>query len=183
MSWLFTGGAAALSIAGGIASNKAIADTASENATATAAMLAQNYDVTKNNLNQKASELNNQIGMELTNLLYQSIDVEGKVSASMAERNIAGQTAARATQQVAVKRELSADQIRQQGESKMVDIQNEMRNAKYSYESGQLSNAISFNNAMSAVKSPLQLGLDAVTTGMSVYSIASSVGGSKKGEK
>ena len=161
---------AALSVASAVSSNKAIAKTANENAQATAKMLLQQYDVSKNNLLQSATEVNNQVGMELTELAFSKLRAEGSATTAIAEKGLAGNTALRAMQDIGMKAELSADSIVQAADSKLIDIQNQLRSAKYSYESGSMQNLISYNNAMSQQQSGLSIAANAISTGLSTAS-------------
>lgn len=158
-----------LSIAGSMAANNSIAKTASSNAAATAANLLQNKNVTDSQLQEKAVDVNNQLGMALTNLTYQAQKAKGSTTVQLAERNVTGQTAGRISSSVDMKKALKTDELVQQAESKLVDVQNEMRNAKYSYESGSMSNAINFNNTMSQQQGAFEIAASAAGAGLSVY--------------
>lgn len=159
-----------LAVAGSVSANRSIAKTANANAAATAANLLQNRDVTYSQLQEKATDVNNQLGMALTDLAYQAEGVSSQTAIQLTENNITGQTARRALGSVDMKKALKADALVQQTESKLVDVQNEMRNAKYSYESGSMSNAINFNNAMSQQQGAFEIAASAAGAGLSVYS-------------
>lgn len=173
LPWII--GGAALSIAGGISQNNAIAKNANDNAKATAKMLLQKYDVDKNTLLNQAREVNNQVGMELTELGYKGLSSEGTAVATLGERNITGNTALRQIQNIAIKKEIIADNVVQNAESKIVDIQNQLRSAKYSYESGSMQNVINYNNTMSQQSSTLSLLAGGISTGLAVGSAAKSL--------
>lgn len=170
MSGIVTAGTmAALSIGASVSANKSIAKTANANAAATAANLLQNRDVTYSQLQEKATDVNNQLGMTLTDLAYQAKGASSQTAIQLTENNITGQTARRALGSVDMKKALKADALVQQTESKLVDVQNEMRNAKYSYESGSMSNAINFNNTMSQQQGAFEIAASAAGAGLSVY--------------
>jgi hypothetical protein len=161
---------AALSIGASVSANKSIAKTANANAAATAANLLQNKSVTDSQLQEKAADVNNQLGMALTDLVYQAQDASSATTVNLIERNITGQTAKKTLGNVDMKKALKTDQLVQQAESKLVDAQNEMRNAKYSYESGSMSNAINFNNTMSQQQGAFEIAASAAGAGLSGYS-------------
>ena len=153
-----------------LSANKSIAKTASANAAATAANLLQNKSVTESQLQEKAADVNNQLGMALTDLVYQAQDASSATTVNLIERNITGQTAKKTLGNVDMKKALKTDQLVQQAESKLVDVQNEMRNAKYSYESGSMSNAINFNNSMSQQEGAFEIASSAAGAALSSYS-------------
>lgn len=174
MSMLWVGvGTAALSVAGSVSANRAIAKSASANAAATSAMLNQNYGVQVSQGMEQAQDINMQAGMQLSDLVYSSMAVQAGASATLAETGIAGGTAARALGMGEMKKALKADVIQQQAESSMVDLQNRLRNVKYETESGMMSNSINFNNAMSQQKGALEIASGAISSGLSVYSLGS----------
>lgn len=160
---------AALSIGASISANKSIAKTASANAAATAANLLQNKSVTDSQLQEKATDVNNQLGMALTDLVYQGQAAKGATAVNLTERNIIGQTARKTLGNVGMQKALKTDSLVQAAESQLVDVQNEMRNAKYSYESGSMSNAINFNNTMSQQQGAFEIAASATGAGLSGY--------------
>jgi len=175
MAWIAVG-MGTLAVGASMESNRAISKTANANANATAANLLQNTQVTQSQLQDKASQVNNQLGMELTNLVYQSLAAKGQTTAATAERNITGNTAMRTQESVAMKKALAEDTMIQATESKLLDVQNEMRNAKYSYESGMMSNTINFNNTMSQQTGTLGMISAGVSGAASGYSMGNTAG-------
>lgn len=177
MAWIATAAVVGggLAAAGTMESNRAIAKTANANAQATAANLLQNTQVTQSQLQDKAEGVNNQLGMELTNLVYQAIAAKGKTTATVSERQAYGQSAARSQNMVGMKKALTADQMIQSAESKLIDVQNEMRNAKYSYESGMMSNTVNFNNTMSQQTGTMGMLSNAFSAGAQGYSFGKSL--------
>lgn len=171
MAWAITAAAvsASLSVGASISANESIADTASANALATSKMLDQSYRVTSSQLQDKARELGNQYGMQLTKAQYQNLDNTAKTAVMMSNSGVFGQTAQRRMQENAIKEELTIDDIQQNYEAGLVDVQNEMRNAKYSYESGSMQNAIQFNNTMAQQQSGFEILAGATQSGLGAY--------------
>lgn len=165
-------GGAALSYMGNRAANARISKTASANMEATQKMNLQSYDVQKTQLLDKAEELNNQLGTELTNLVYSSMKATGAATTQQAETNAYGNTASRIQGNVRMKEALTADQITQAAESKLVDIQNELRTAKYNYETGNIQAGINYNNTMLNTKSNFEMIVGAASTGLSLGAAA-----------
>ena len=164
------GALSALSIGSSVAQNQAIGRTASANAEATEKMLLQQYGVQTEQLQDAAEDVNVNLGVELTNLVYSSMASQGSAAAVQAQSNAYGATAGRIQGNIRMKEALTADQMTQAAESKMIEIQNEMRNAKYSYESGSAQNKMSFNNTMSQQQSGLSMLASGLSTGLSAYS-------------
>lgn len=160
-----------LSFGSNLMSNSAIASTASANASANAERLAQNYAVQTNQLQDMGREIQKQAGMQLTDLLYKSLKAQGTQIARTASTGVYGATAARQVGNIQVRQALSADQIMADADAKMLDVNNKLRNAKYSYESGQMSNAIDFSNAMSQQKTGIQMFAEAGSTGLNTFAM------------
>ena len=169
MSWVATGTMAALSVAGSIESNK----VAKANGAATAASLLQNFNVTKNSIQEQGKELNRQAGMELTQARLEGLKAEATTSNVVVEREVAGNTVARLMNNVDMQTELLSDQIKQKAESNMKDIQSKLTEAKYSYEAGAMQNAIETSNN---TQSTLSMVSGAVGAGMQGYAMGSSIG-------
>lgn len=166
------GAGAALSYLSSASTNKRIAETASSNLASSQALASQNYDVTTSQLQDKAQELNNSLGMELTNLIYSSVKSQAQGTTVLSERNVYGTTANRVLENVNMKTELTKDQLIQSAESKLVDIQNNLRNAKYSYESGNIQSGINYNNTMMQQKSSTEMIAGSLSTGLSMGAAA-----------
>lgn len=166
------GAGAALSYLSSTAANKRIAETASSNLASSQALASQNYDVTTSQLQDKAQELNNNLGMELTNLIYSSVKSQAQGTTVLAERSVYGTTANRVLENVKMKTELTKDQLIQSAESKLVDIQNNLRNAKYNYESGNIQSGINYNNTMMQQKSSTEIIAGSLSTGLSMGAAA-----------
>jgi hypothetical protein len=79
---LISGG---LSIIGGAAENIKIEDQANMNFNSTLSILDQQFSVALGGLKNQANEINNQIGMQLTDLNYQKRSASGQVVAASTE--------------------------------------------------------------------------------------------------
>lgn len=167
---------AALSIIGDDAANKKIEDQANMNFNATLNTLDQQYGVGIAGLQDQAGELRQQVGMQLTELLFQQRGAEGQVSAGNVERNIYGQTAAKTQAVVSMNASLAEDQIIQSGESAAADIGSQMRTAKYQREAGIYQASNQRAQAMSNIKSTFEIATGALKSGISGASTAQSFG-------
>ena len=173
MSWAFT----AVSVGSSLIASSEANKQAKSNAAATGASLLQNFKVTKNSIIQQANELNNQIGMELTQAQLESLKAEATTSNVVVERNVVGNTAARLQDNVEMQSTLYSNQIKQKAEANMVDIQNKLTESKYQYEAGMMQNAIQLSNATTSTTGMIT---GAVSAGMSGYSMGSKLGGASK---
>lgn len=147
---------AGLGLIGGIAGNA----QAKANAELQAKMLYTRMKTEIESLSQQAQEMNRQVGMELTNLSFESLKSQATTSNVIAEKNIAGRATERLYNSGEIKKNLIADRIKQQAEANIVSIQNDMMNSKYAYEAGVMQTAIEQQNA---TKSLLELGTDTLT--------------------
>ena len=148
---------AGLSVIGGIAGNA----QAEANAKAQAQMLYTNMKTKVESLTQQAEEINRRVGMELTNVAFQNLKNQATTSNVVVEKNIAGNVTNRMYNMGDIKKNLIADQIKQQAESNMVSMQREMMNAKYDYEAGIMQTNINLANN---TKSIFEVGADALTS-------------------
>ena len=173
MSWAFT----AVSVGSSLIASSEANKQAKSNAAATGASLLQNFKVTKNSIIQQANELNNQIGMELTQAQLEGLKAEATTSNVVVERNVVGNTAARLQDNIDMQSNLYSNQIKQKAEANMVDIQNKLTESKYQYEAGMMQNAIQLSNATTSTTGMIT---GAVSAGMQGYSMGSKLGGTSK---
>lgn len=157
---------AGLSILGDDAANRKIEDQANMNFNATLNTLDQQYGVGIAGLKDQAGELRQQVGMQLTELLFQRRGAEGQVSTGNVERNIYGQTAAKSQAVVSMNASLAEDQIIQSGEAAAADIGSQMRTAKYQREAGIYSASNQRAQAMSNIKSTFEIATGALKAGI-----------------
>lgn len=166
----------AMSIIGDMNRNAAIKKAATESYNANLAFIERDQSVLNEQLINAGNEVNNQAGMALSNLVYEALRAEGQAGAKRAETNIYGNTAARQMAVLAMKEEMSKDNIIQQAEAKLVDVSNKLRDVKYQTEAKHAQNAQSYNNAMSQQKSSFDMVAGAVGAGVSGYSQAMDFG-------
>lgn len=163
---------AGLSILSGIEGNAAISRAAKSNFYQTQNMLDQSVSVSYNNLQNQGKEVNRALGAALTDLLYQGQKATASQTAQTAETNVYGQTAVRNQRKIAMEVALMEDAIIQNGQAKMQDVQVQLTNAKYQYESNTMQNAQNFNNAISQQTSTLGLISGAISSGVQFGSAA-----------
>ena len=193
MSWAIS--AAAIMVAGSVASNVSANKQAGKNSRASAAQtteeaqanyesLVRNYKVTTNNINNSIAEANNAIGMELSQAKLDALKAEGTTSAALAESGFVGNTAARISQTVGVKSALMTDQLQQKAESNYKDLLLQLDEARYNFENGVISNSIASSRSATQIeiaRSSSTIGTagmigNALSAGASGYSVGSSIG-------
>ena len=155
-----------LSILGGLESNAAIRRAATNNFNATQSLLDQSVSVSYNTLQNQGNDVNRAIGAALTDLVYKEATASATQAAQTAETNIYGQTAVRNQRKIAMEAALMEDAIVQNGQAKMQDVQVQLTNAKYQYESNTMQNVQNFNNAISQQTSTLGLIAGGISSGV-----------------
>jgi hypothetical protein len=171
---------ATLSVIGADAANRKIEDQANQNFNSTLSSLNQTFGVALNGLRLQADEVNNQIGMQLTDLNYQKRSASGQVVAANTERNIYGQTTRKTQAVVAMSAALAEDQLIQAAESAMADLGSQMATAKYSRDAGVYQASSQRASAMSQMKSGFEIATGALQAGISGASTFSTVSGQWK---
>jgi len=164
-----------LSVLGGIAGNKAITETATAQYGAQKLFIERDNKVLQTNAGYEAREVNNEIGMALTQLEQQARQAIAKSTATTAETNIFGNTAARQRAVLDMKKALSADAVMQEGEAKMLSVQNKMTEIKYQTEAKHVQNLQNYHNAMSQRKSTLSIAADGLAAGVSGFSTGQNI--------
>lgn len=167
---------AGLSILSNDIANKKIEDQANMNFNSTLSTVNQQFGVAINGLKNQAVEIGNQVGAELTSLNYEKRDILGQVVSANVERNIYGQTSQKTQNKVNMSAALAADSIIQKGEAAQNDVQSRMATAKYSRDANVYQASIGRANEMSKMKSAAEMGIDALSAGMSGYSQGISAG-------
>lgn len=162
---------AGLNIFGNIAGNAAITKTATSQYGAQKLFIDRDDKVLQTNAAYEAREVNNEIGMALTQLERQAAEAYAKATATRAESNIYGNSAARQQAVLDMKKALSSDSIMQEGEAKMVAVQNKMREINYSTQAKHVQNLQNYHNAMAQRKSTLSIVADGLAAGASGYSM------------
>jgi hypothetical protein len=160
----------AMSIFGGMAKNAAIEKAATEQYNANKLFIERDQGVLNEQLRFAGEEINNQVGMALTDLLYQFNKAEAQQTAQQAETNIYGNTALRKRAGLAMREALQEDRLIQQGEAQMTDLQTKLTQVKYDTEAKHAQNAQAYNNAMAQKSSTFEILANGVSSGISGYS-------------
>lgn len=176
------GVSAGLSILGGIAGNAAIADAATKQYEANKLFIERDSAVAQEGLQYAAQGINNEVGAMLSNLVAQGRQANAQMAAQRAETNVYGNTAARQQAVLAIKEELTEDNMIQQAESKMTAMQTKMRETKYQTEAKHQQNLQSYNNMMSQQQSTLEIASGAFSAGMQGYSLGSQINAANAAE-
>ena len=130
-----------MSILGGISANRKNTQLANAEYNTNKAFIERDEAVAQSGLQYSAEELNRQTGMALTDLIYSAMGTKGTQRAQQIESGVYGNVAARKEAVMAIREEMAKDRIIQQGESQMVDLQNKMREVKYTSEDKHHQNA------------------------------------------
>ena len=161
---------AGMSILGGMSGNAAIEEAATDQYNANKLFIERDSDIVQEGYQYAAEEVNNEVGAMLSSLVAQARTMKGQQTTQRAETNVYGNTAARQDAVLATKKALSADNLVQQAESKMVEVQTQMRQANYQTQSQHASNKQNYNNMMSQQQSSFEMVTGAVSAGLSGYS-------------
>lgn len=161
---------ATLSILGGAARNAAITKQANENYNNTLLSLGIQRGVEETNLLAQADEINNQIGLELTNILQEQRRAKANTIVNTTERNVYGATAARMQGQVDMDAAGMVDNVVQAGEAAMTNTQVNLTNAMYQYNQGVYAASQTRANALNQRQGPLELLAGGVSSGFNFAS-------------
>lgn len=161
---------AGLSILGGIAQNKAITKQANQNWNNTLTVLDLQRGIAENELLQQASEVNTQIGLELSNLAYEERKAKATTVVQTTEKNIYGATALKLASQIEMDAALMTDNIVQGGESAMQNVQKGLSNTMYEYNSGVYQASQGRANMLNQRKGAFEMLTGAASTGVSFAS-------------
>jgi len=159
-----------LSILGGMSKNAAIDEASSKQYNANKLFIERDQAVLNTQLQYAGQEINNQIGMALTDLTYQFEKAKAQQTAQQAETNIYGNTALRKQAGLAMREALQEDRLIQQGEAQMTDLQTKLTQVKYDTEAKHAQNAQAYNNAMAQKSSTFEILANGVSSGISGYS-------------
>ena len=130
----------------------------------------RDYAININDLKIAAQEVNNELGMALTELIGQQRNAAADTAVTTTERNVYGNTAGRQQRMVEMKAELQKDRLAQAAESSMIDVQNSMRSEKYARESRIADAAQQRSNVIAQQPSTLGLLAGAASAGINGYS-------------
>lgn len=160
---------AGLNIAANISNNAAIERAAKKQYNANKLFIERDTSVAFNSLLQQGSEINRQLGMQLSSLNQQANKATAQTAVSTTERNAYGATAAKLQQTAEIGGELVKDSLVQQAEAKMTDLQSALTNAKYEMENRHIQNANAYDSMMSQRKSTFEILTEAAGAGVSGY--------------
>lgn len=159
-----------LNILSGMSNNAKIQKNATAIYNADKLFIERDQGIAQEGLDYNAQELQQQIGMALTDVVYTGLKTEGVVRAKRAETGTYGNTAARQEAVMAMREEMAKDKIIQQGESSMVDLQTKMRQLKYETEDRHRQNLMAYNDRISQKQSTFDMIAGGISAGISGYS-------------
>ena len=191
MSWIAVGvGAVSLvsSVAGGIAQNKAqqrnneqLRQSAETQAKIQKAYSKQAYDIQMHELYGMAEEFDKEVGVDLTNLLYESEKMKGQIANTVASRNVYGNAVARLETTSEIQKELSNDMLQQELQNKYMALGKEINSARLNYERESLDITLGLGSALSQqnfnYKSGLEIGLGGLSAGASGFMMGKALSG------
>lgn len=191
MAWIAVGvGGVALvsSVAGGIAQNKAqqrnneaLQQSAIAQAKIQKAYLKQSYDIQMHELYGMAEEFDKEVGVDLTNLLYESEKMKGQIANTVASRNVYGNAVARLETTSAIQKELSNDMLQQELQNKYMALGKEINSARLNNERENLDIQLGLGSALSQqnfnYKSGLEIGLGGLSAGASGFMMGKALSG------
>lgn len=152
------------------AENRARREAATKSYNANKLFIERDQSVLNEQLMFQGQEINNQIGMALTDLSYQALKQTSGLAAKRAETGVFGGTAVREQAVAAIKKELAEDRVIQQGEAQMTDLQTKLTQVKYDTEAKHAKNAAAFNQAMSQQRSTFDIVASGASAAISGYS-------------
>lgn len=163
------GGLAALSIGSSIMGNKSNADAFLANTK----QVYKDYDYQIKQLQRQASEANDNIALEMSAKRWDALKLGASTTNTIVEKNIAGNTAARAYNSSALASMFAHNTLAKKAEDTMASFGYEMdntrvnaNNALYGYAAQAKKNSIS----------TLQAGSSALQAGVSGYTMGSGIG-------
>lgn len=174
---IVAGAMAGLNLIGGLNQNAAIDKQATANWNANLMGLNQKRGVDVNNLVNKGREVNESIGIALTNLDNQARKAKASTIVTTTERNIYGATAVKLQGQVDNDAAAMFDNIVQKGEAAMTDVQMGFSNAMYAYNSGVQGASIQRQNMLNQKQGSFELLTGTVSAGISGYAMGKSLEG------
>lgn len=191
MSWIAVGvGGVSLvsSVAGGISQNKAqqrnnaaLQQSATAQANIKKAYLKQSYDIQMHELYNMADEFDKEVGVDLTNLLYESEKMKGQITNTVASRNVYGNAVARLETTAEIQKELSNDMLQQELQNKYMALGKEINSARLNNERESLDITLGLGSALSQqnfnYKSGMEIGLSGLTAGASGFMMGKSLSG------
>lgn len=173
---LISGG---LNLIGGIGQKSANIAAAKAGYESTLAFTNRDYGVTLNALKIQGQEVNNELGMAITDLIREGTSTKATMVTSAAERNAYGASSLRQQRMVDMKVALGVDNLVQNAEAQAIDIGEQIRSAKYDREAKLAQARQQMNNTINSQPSTLGLIGGAVASGISGYSSGLSIASAK----
>lgn len=167
------------------AQNKAIETMARVQAKIKTSYLDQANDIKIHDLLAMTQDIDNAVGLELTNLLYNSEKSKGELVNVLADRNVYGNSASRASNTINIQSALSNDVLQAKLEENYKSINSELDSTRYAYERDSLDIQLGLAGALSQqdtnFKSPLSIGMDGIMGGLQGYQLGAGLASSLSG--
>lgn len=190
MSWIAVGVAGVSlvsSVSGNIAQNKAqqrnnemIRQSSEMQAKVKRKYLKQSYDIQMNELYSMADEFDREVGVDLTNLLYESEKMKGQIANTTAFRNVSGNASARLQNVAEIQKELSNDMLQQELQNKYIALGKEINAARLNYERESMDITMGLASSLSQqnfnFKSTSEIAMGGAMAGMSGFMMGKSLG-------
>lgn len=191
MSWIGVGvGAVSLisSVSGNITQNKAqqknnemIKQSSEAQARIKSKYLKQSYDIQMHELYSMADEFDKEVGVDLTNLLYESEKMKGQIANTTAFRNVSGNASARLQNVAEIQKELSNDMLQQELQNKYMALGKEINSARLNYERESLDITMGLVGSLSQqnfnFKSTAEIAMGGAMAGASGFMMGKSLSG------
>ena len=183
MSFMISGGMAAgmaaVSAYGAMESNKAISKASKAQQAANRLYAERDLQIGNEQQRIQGGEVNKQLGLQLTNMMMQSSQAKGNLVSQGAESNIYGNLAQRKQAVLGVQTAMSADNLQQAAEAKMMDIQTGLTDLAYGNDARNSQITNDYNNSMSQQQSTFSILSNSAQAGMSGYSTGMSIAASR----
>ncbi len=190
MSWIGVGVAGVSiisSVSGNIAQNKAqqrnnemIRQSSEMQAKVKRKYLKQSYDIQMHELYSMSEEFDKEVGVDLTNLLYESEKMKGQIANTTAFRNVSGNASARLQNVAEIQKELSNDMLQQELQNKYMALGKEINSARLNYERESLDITMELAGSLSQqnfnFKSTAEIAMGGAMAGMSGFMMGKSLG-------
>lgn len=169
MSWI-AAGMAAVGVVTSVASSSAQNKKTGANLTNTVSQLNKDYTKQIGQIQEQFNSANEDIALEMTSARYNGLKLSGSTSNMIAEKNIAGNTAAKAYYQSSLSAMFAHNALEKKAEDTWKSFGVQMDNVK-----SNVNNAIysATGKAQSANISTLQASTSAVQAGMTGYTMGS----------
>jgi hypothetical protein len=175
MSFIAAGVMAGLSVVGGLAGNSAISAQASRQYEANKLFIERDRQYMENQLGLLGVDVNSELGAKLSELRMQANRVFSETVATQAETNVYGNTARRLQLAVEMQEEMAADNLAQAADSKMLDVQKQLSQAKYDIDNKHRQNKQAYNQLMGTQQTAFGLIGGGIAAGFSGYTAEQTV--------